>query len=94
MAFRIATLKRMDERVDELINGFSSFVKTFKERERFSGPSVYFHYRTLERLKAHGSAAEALRHDAFIESLYATLVSWGMHRMGGRGARMVGFDEF
>jgi hypothetical protein len=27
-------------------------------------------------------------------SIYATLASWGMHRMGPRGAKLVGFDEF
>lgn len=94
MAFRVSTLARMDERVDELIGEFSNFVKTFEDSRRFSGPSIYFHRRTLERLRAHGSVSEALGDDAFIESLYATLVSWGMHRMGGRGARMVDFDAF
>jgi hypothetical protein len=94
MAFRSTTLARMDERVQELIRGFSNFVKIFEDSERFSGPSIYFHRRTLERLRAHGSVSEAFGDDAFIESLYATLVSWGMHRMGGRGARMVDFNAF
>jgi hypothetical protein len=94
MTFRTTTLERMDKRVQELIRGFSNFVKIFEDSGRFSGPSIYFHRRTLERLRAHGSVTEALGDDAFIESLYATLVSWGMHRMGGRGARMVDFDAF
>ena len=94
MGFRRATLQRMDKRVDELIRGFSGFVHTFNKRERFTGPTVYFHCRTLERLQAHGSAKEALEDDGFLESLYATLASWGMHRMGRRGARMVNFDAF
>ena len=94
MPFRVTTIVRMEERVDDLVRGFSSFVKTFNDSGRFTGPSVYFHCRTLERLRAHASATAALTDDAFVESLYATLVSWGMHRMGGRGARMVDFEAF
>jgi hypothetical protein len=94
MGLKAETIKRMDQLVKELIADFGHFVEVFDEARRFSGPSLYFHYRTLERLREHRSASDALRDDSFIESLYATLAAWGMHRMGTTGAQMVDFDDF
>ena len=42
----------------------------------FGGPSIYFH---TECLRAGSAAFLSERH---IETLYATLTAWGMHRMG------------
>ena len=52
------------------------FENAYEEFSLFGGPSVYFHKRCLE---AAGDEFLSLRH---IEMLYATLASWGMHRMG------------
>lgn len=84
----------MDQRVAELIAGFTGFVQSFDDAQLFTGPSVYFHQRTIERLRAHALPSEALTDDGFLESLYATLASWGMHRMGRSGARMSEFRDF
>ena len=39
MAFRPTTIVRMEERVNDLIRGFSGFVESFEESGRFSGPA-------------------------------------------------------
>jgi hypothetical protein len=36
----------------------------------------------------------AIDDDSFLELLYATLASWGMHRMGPGGAKLVEFGDF
>lgn len=60
MARRAQTMERMDRQVDHLIADFVHFVKIFDQPPaRFTGPSVYFHYRTLERLRAHKSPSAA-----------------------------------
>ena len=42
----------------------------------FGGPSVYFHQQSIR------AQASAFLGDRHIEMIYATLASWGMHRMG------------
>ena len=54
----------------------------------FGGPSVYFHERAIEFARK-----EWLSH-RHIEHIYATLASWGMHRMGNTSTKMVDFDRF
>ncbi len=57
----------------------------------FGGPSVYFHRQALL-----AQAADFLG-DRHIEMIYATLASWGMHRMGDpedTKAKLVEFDVF
>lgn len=66
----------------------------FNQAHIFSGPSLYFHRRTIERLRGYRCASEAIQHDQFIESLYATLTSWGMHRMGPKGAKLTDYERF
>ena len=52
----------------------------------FSGPSLYFHQRVLEYRNKNTERC--------IEYLYAMLTSWGMHRMGPKGAKMKRFTTF
>jgi hypothetical protein len=94
VGFLASTLVRMDRQVEALVQGFEHYVQVFDASRRFGGPSIYFHDRTLERLRSFGSPAEALLDDEFVESLYAVLTAWGMHRMGSRGARMEEFGVF
>jgi len=51
----------------------------------FTGPTLYFHERAL---------ATRDKLDQFPELCYALLVSWGMHRLGPDGPKMVDFPEF
>jgi hypothetical protein len=69
MALKTETIRRMDERVKELIAGFRHFVEVFDRERRFCGPSLYFHYRTLKCLRTHPSLSDALHDDSFAESL-------------------------
>jgi hypothetical protein len=55
--------------------------------ETFGGPSLYFHVRALE-------AAKDADFGRFVESAYALLVAWGMHRMGRGGSKMREFEDF
>jgi hypothetical protein len=56
--------------------------------DSFGGPSVYFH---IEAIKSFG---ENFLSDRHIEMTYATLASWGMHRMGEAKAKLVNYDAF
>ena len=59
----------------------------FRTSGVFGGPSLHFHLRALE-------AGEAGDFELFSEMLYALLVSWGMHRMGQPGPKMLPFEDF
>jgi hypothetical protein len=71
------------------IRGFNSK----KHDRRFTGPSVYFHQETMKR-RRQLSASRALSDKRFLELLYATLCSWGMHRMGRGPTKLVDFGAF
>ena len=54
----------------------------------FCGPSLYFHQKALEYQQ------KEFLSERHIEYVYATLVAWGMHRMGPNGAKMLDYDIF
>ena len=54
----------------------------------FVGPSLYFHQKALECYE------KEFLSDRHLEYVYATLVAWGMHRMGPGGAKMPNYDDF
>lgn len=59
--------------------------------KEFGGPSIYFH---IQAIKEQNSNFLSNRH---IELIYATLTSWGMHRMGdpeATKAKLVEFSDF
>lgn len=88
------TNSRMQQRVESLSSRFTYYINRFDEQQRFSGPSWYFHFRTLDRLNKHQKFHEVFDDSLFFEYLYATLTSWGMHRMGPGGAKLVEFQTF
>lgn len=90
---RERTLKRMRNRVDKLCGNFTHYLQKFDDVKKFTGPSVYFHMKTLKTLDSLGLSA-ALEDTHFTEYLYATLTSWGLHRMGPKGAKLVDFAPF
>jgi hypothetical protein len=77
-----AVLVRMDSRVSELSSGFEGYLRVFTDRARFTGPSGYFHRKTLALRAQHATIAALVDDDAFCDALYATLTAWGLHRMG------------
>ncbi|RLG39975.1 MAG: hypothetical protein DRO05_07535, partial [Thermoproteota archaeon] len=82
-----------ESRIEELCGNFEFYLMKFDELNPFTGPSVYFHLRTLERLRSLG-LPRALEDELFFEYLYATLASWGMHRMGQGKTKLVEFTDF
>jgi hypothetical protein len=83
---------RMDLRVADLSANLEHFVGVFDEAERFSGPSLYFHLKTLGCLRNRGSATQAILSEDLFDWLYATLASWGMHRMGRGNTKLRDLD--
>jgi hypothetical protein len=77
------------ENLDKISNNIEFFLeKTIEVGKSFGGPSVYFHKRALQSQKSDFLGREHL------EMIYAVMPSWGMHRMGSRGAKMVDFNTF
>lgn len=54
----------------------------------FGGPSIYFHNQAIIQQK---EAFLSYRH---LEMIYATLASWGMHRMGETKTKIYDFQTF
>ncbi|MGH2725101.1 MAG: hypothetical protein ACRDI0_12760 [Actinomycetota bacterium] len=79
--------------MERLMASFGRFVDLFEGNRQFSGPSLYFHAKAIATLRSHPSPADVLGDDAFFDHLYATLASWGLHRMGPGNAKLVEIDE-
>jgi hypothetical protein len=88
--------ERIEERrpiLESLLGDFSRFVRRFAASQQFVGPSIYFHVKTIETLARYPTAVEALGDDTFFDYLYATLASWGLHRMGPGNAKLGDLDD-
>ncbi|HEV8511818.1 MAG TPA: hypothetical protein VGQ59_00985 [Cyclobacteriaceae bacterium] len=66
----------------DLIENCEIYHRCYYDKKTFSGPSLHFHKRALNASQSEKA-----------EMVYALLVSWGMHRMGG-GPQMNDFDIF
>ena len=86
-------LSRMDERVQDLSTDLHALVEEFGKANRFSGPSLYFHRRTIDTRRDLGSSGAAIESEPFVELLYATLTAWGMHRMGPGNTKLREFGD-
>jgi hypothetical protein len=73
--------------VQSLLENADRYYAAYHRTEIFGGPSLYFHRRALA---TKGSPASPQH----LEYVYATLSSWGMHRMGPGGSKMRAFHEF
>jgi len=77
---------------DELITNIDHYYKRSLEvSKEFGGPSIYFHVQAIKEQE------RAFLSDRHIEMIYATLASWGMHKMGNSEdvkAKIVEFPEF
>jgi len=75
-----------------LVNNISEYYsKSCSVLNEFGGPSIYFHVQAIKEQKHNFMS------DRHIEMIYATLASWGMHRMGDpkkTKAKMVDYDPF
>lgn len=76
-----------EEKVKDILVMADEYHKAYYEAKTFGGPSLYFHQRALDTRQI----PDSLTH---LEYVYATLASWGMHKMGPKGAKMQSFDTF
>lgn len=75
-----------------LVESFDECVRQFESRIVFTGPSIYFHDRAIERRRHATSIDELLTDERSLEYVYAVLPAWGMHRMGRQAAKVGAFD--
>jgi len=76
-----------EQQVADILKNAETYHRAYYQAERFGGPSLHFHRRAL----ATRSPDVTKQH---LEYVYATLASWGMHRMGKGGSKMQNFDVF
>ncbi len=93
MGSSLKVLQRMDSRVRELSEHLLDFEHYFESTETFSGPSLYFHQKAIQSLRSCKSLSEAVLSDDFYDWIYATLASWGMHRMGKNNTKLRNLNE-
>lgn len=80
--------------VQKLTASKDEFLVYAKEIEKkFTGPSAYFYQKVIEELRETNNYASLFDNIKFIEHIYATLTSWGMHRMD-QNTRMSEFPDF
>jgi len=80
-------MTRYKDKVSDILTNAEKYHAAYYEVEKFRGPSLYFHKRSLESL-------HSVNITQYLEYIYATLASWGMHRMGRGGSKMQSFDRF
>ncbi len=90
---RTTTTERINERVDELIDQFDECVNFFNSTKKFTGPSLYFHLKTIN-MHNNKRPIELVADDLFLDYVYATLASWGMHRMGESDTKLNEYYQF
>ncbi len=73
---------------------FFSYIDLFYSFNIFSGPSIYFHKRVINLIRNNDDYKGLFNKEIFIELIYATLVSWGMHKMGSKGPKLKRFELF
>ena len=65
----------------------AKYHEAYYQADVFSGPSLYFHRKAIAGINSPTSAQT-------LESIYAVLTSWGMHRLGKGGPKMRDFLPF
>jgi len=76
-----------EHKIADILDNSERYHEAFYKADTFRGPSLYFHHRALETRQLPLS----IKH---LEFIYATLASWGMHRMGKKGSKMQSFEVF
>lgn len=90
---RVSTRDRARSSGEALVSDFDEYVQRFEASAAFSGPSVYFHERAIERRRLHATVGGLLADERFLEYVYAVLPACGMHRMGSQAAKVCEFSE-
>jgi hypothetical protein len=82
--------EELTENENKLLKNICDYYNlSLKVLRYFGGPSIYFHVQSIKEQRQQINFLS----DRHIEMIYATLASWGMHRMGAE-ARMVEFPVF
>jgi hypothetical protein len=76
-----------DAKIKDILTNADQYHAAYYDAATFGGPSLYFHRRALDTR----DSKDVLCH---LEYVYATLSSWGMHRMGKGGSKMQSFESF
>lgn len=76
-----------ENKVKDILSNAEKYHQAYYKANTFRGPSLYFHQRALKTRKKPCLLAH-------LEYVYATLASWGMHRMGKGGSKMQSFETF
>lgn len=85
----------VQEHLSALDASFERYLAEFESRRIFSGPSVYFYEALVRHVRRAASLSDLASDDRLVELAYATLTSWGMHRMGERVAtKLTDFPVF
>lgn len=80
-------MPRYQPQITDITTNAEKYHAAYYAAETFGGPSLHFHRRALESRRSDDLARQ-------LEYIYATLASWGMHRMGRGGSKMQSFDIF
>ncbi len=80
-------MNRYQDRAKDILKNVEKYHRGYYRAEVFGGPSLYFHQRALQTRQLPSVTTH-------LEYAYATLASWGMHRMGKGGSKMEDFDTF
>ena len=80
------------DNVSELLSNVTHYYKvSLQVLKDFGGPSIFFHIQAIKEQKLDFLS------DRHLEMIYATLASWGMHKMGNPDftrAKLVDFSDF
>ena len=79
-----------DIHYNELMKNYCNYIEIARNEipKDFGGPSSHFHQRSLEELN------NSFLNEPHLEMIYATLASWGMHRMGKTYTKLVDYCDF
>lgn len=80
-------MRDYQDKISDILVNADDYHSAYYMAEIFGGPSLYFHLRALETRQSLGDVAH-------LEYVYATLASWGMHRVGKGGPKMQSFEIF
>jgi len=82
-------IENFKNNLDDISKNLDYFIeKTTNIGKEFGGPSIYFHKKALLEQKNNFLGKNHLN------MIYAVMPSWGMHRMGNKGAKMVDYNIF
>ena len=80
-------MSQYQQKISDILANVHQYHSAYYSAKTFGGPSLYFHRRSLD-------SRDSAKSTVFLEYIYATLASWGMHRMGMGGSKMQAFAIF